>query len=131
MFPLQEYATSCGAICARIERKNGWQMAEYLGDRSPHAIQNFLSRAAWDAEKVRKALILCTKNHLLLPDEKGVIIVDETGFLKKGLHSDGVARQYSGTAGRIENSQIRVFLSLAGCCGRALIECELYAKRMV
>lgn len=117
------------ALLARVERKNGWQMAEYLGDKSPHAIQNFLSRAAWDARKVRDALIQYANNTLLSDGENGVLIVDETGFLKKGIHSAGVARQYSGTAGRIENSQIGVFLTLAGNKGRALIDCELYLSK--
>lgn len=117
------------ALLARIERKNGWQMAEYLGDKSPCAIQNFLSRAAWDDATVRDALVHYAKNHLLSAEEKGVLIVDETGFLKKGIHSAGVARQYSGTAGRIENSQIGVFLSLAGNKGRTLIDCELYLSK--
>lgn len=114
------------ALLARIERKNGWQMAEYLGDKSPHAIQNFLSRAAWDAGTVRNALMRYASEHLLAVDEGGVLIVDETGFLKKGSHSAGVARQYSGTAGRIENSQVGVFLTLAGSKGRALVDGELY-----
>ena len=117
------------ALFGRVERKNGWQMAEYLGDKSPHAIQNFLSRAAWDDSKVRDALVHYAKNHLLSAGEKGVLIVDETGFLKKGIHSAGVARQYSGTAGRIENSQIGVFLTLTGSKGRTLIDCELYLSK--
>lgn len=117
------------ALLARVERKNGWQMAEYLGDNSPHAIQNFLSRSAWDVTKVRDLLLQYAKNHLLSSDEGGVLIVDETGFLKKGKHSAGVARQYSGTAGRIENSQIGVFLTLAGNGGRTLVDCELYLPK--
>ena len=117
------------ALLARIERKNGWQMAEYLGDKSPHAIQNFLSRAAWDDGEVRATLMQYAKNHLLSADEGGVLIVDETGFLKKGKHSAGVARQYSGTAGRVENTQIGVFLTLAGSKGRTLVDCELYLPK--
>lgn len=116
-------------LLGRIERKNGWQMAEYLGDKSPHAIQNFLGRAAWDAGKVRTALMRYAKDHLVSPNEGGVLIVDETGFLKKGIHSAGVQRQYSGTAGRIENSQIGVFLTLVGSRGRALVDRELYLSR--
>lgn len=118
------------ALLGRIERKNGWQMAEYLGDKSPHAIQNFLSRAAWDSDKVRDTLMQYLKSHLLSGDERGVIIVDETGFLKKGSHSAGVSRQYSGTAGRIENSQIGVFLTLASNKGRALLDRELYLPKV-
>ena len=78
---------------------------------------------------VRDTLILYASKHLLLPDEAGVLIVDETGFLKKGVHSAGVARQYSGTAGRIENSQVGVFLTLAGSKGRCLIDRELYLSK--
>lgn len=116
-------------LLARIERKNGWQLAEYLGDSSPYAIQNFLGRAAWDASEARNALIQYVRKYLLAPDEGGILIVDETGFLKKGEHSAGVARQYSGTAGRIENSQVGVFLALAGSRGRCLIDRELYLSR--
>ncbi len=117
------------ALLSRVERKNGWQMAEYLGEKSPHAIQNFLSRAAWDDEKIRKTLMRYTRGHLLSEHEGGVLIVDETGFLKKGTHSVGVARQYSGTAGRVENSQVGVFLTLAGSKGRSLVDCELYLPK--
>ena len=116
-------------LLARMERKNGWQMAGYLGDKTPHAIQNFLSRAAWDDEKVRDKLINYAKKLLLSDDEKGVLIVDETGFLKKGIHSVGVARQYTGTAGRIENSQVGVFLTLAGSKGHMLVDCALYLSK--
>ena len=134
--PCFRYRTTraCGeryvrGLPGRVERKNGWQLAEYLGDKSPHAVQNFLARAAWDADVVRDTLILYASKHLLLPDEAGVLIVDETGFLKKGVHSAGVARQYSGTAGRIENSQVGVFLTLAGSKGRCLIDRELYLSK--
>lgn len=116
-------------LLARMERKNGWQMAEYLGDKTPYAIQNFLSRAVWEDEKIRAALMNYAKKQLLSDSENGVLIVDETGFLKKGIHSVGVARQYSGTAGRIENSQIGVFLTLAGSKGRTLVDCELYLSK--
>ena len=116
-------------LLGRIERKNGWQLAEYLGYKSPYAVQNFLARAVWDADRVRDALIIYASTHLLSPDEGGVLIIDETGFLKKGEYSAGVARQYSGTAGRIENSQIGVFLTLAGSNGRCLIDRELYLSK--
>ena len=104
-------------LLGRIERKDGWQMAEYLGDRYPYAIQHFLGRSSWDAGKVRDHLMRYAPRHILSPDEGGVLIVDETGFLKKGSHPVGVQRQYSGTAGRIENSQIGVFMTLAGSKG--------------
>ena len=116
-------------LLGQIERKNGWQMAEYLGDKSPCAIQNFLGRASWEAEKVRDTLMQYAPEHILSDNEGGVLIVDETGFLKKGIHSVGVQRQYSGTAGRIENSQVGVFMTLAGSRGHALIDRELYLSK--
>lgn len=116
-------------LLGRIERKNGWQMAEYLGDATPHPVQRLLDRAVWDADTVRDEILRYARAHLLSPDEGGVLIVDETGFLKKGEKSVGVQRQYSGTAGRIENSQIGVFLGLAGSGGRTLLDRELYLPK--
>ena len=81
------------------ERKNGWQLAEHLGDPTPDGVQHLLARADWDADAVRDDLLTYVAEHLGDPD--GVLVVDETGFLKKGTKSCGVARQYSGTAGRI------------------------------
>lgn len=109
-----------------IERKNGWQLAEFTGDVDPYAIQNFLYRATWDVGMMRDKLSVAARETLLCDDEKGVLIIDETGFLKQGDCSAGVKRQYSGTAGRIENSQVGVFLGLAGSKGRVLIDRELY-----
>ena len=113
-------------LLGRMHRKNAWQLAEYLGDATPHGLQRLLDRATWNADAVRDELIHYSGEHLLGPDEAGTLIVDETGFLKKGQKSVGVQRQYSGTAGRIENCQIGVFLTLAGSGGRALIDRELY-----
>jgi SRSO17 transposase len=107
-----------------LERKNGWQLAEAAGDVSPAAMQDFLSRTRWDAEAVRDDLQDYVVEHL--GDEKAVLVVDESGFLKKGTCSVGVKRQYSGTAGRIENCQVAVFLGYASCHGRALIDRALY-----
>jgi SRSO17 transposase len=112
-----------------VQRKNGWQLAEYVGDATPHAIQRLLDRASWDADEVRDALMCYARAHLLTEGDHGVLIVDETGFLKKGDKSVGVQRQYSGTAGRIENCQVGVFLALAGVRGRALIDRELYLPK--
>lgn len=84
-----------------VERKNGWQLAEAAGDATPAAIQHLLGRAVWDADAVRDDLRTYVVRHL--GDPRAVLVVDETGFLKKGCHSVGVQRQYSGTAGRIEN----------------------------
>lgn len=116
-------------LLGRMERKNSWQLAEYLGDETPHGIQRLLHRASWDAAEVRDELVRYVRQNLLSPNEAGVLIVDETGFLKKGDKSAGVQRQYSGTAGRIENCQIGVFLALASANGRALIDRELYLPK--
>src|SRR5215207_11372027 len=113
-------------LLGRVERKNGWQVAEYLGDEKPYGVQRLLGRASWDAGAVRDEVRRYAAEHLLDGGEGGVLVVDETGFLKKGEKSAGVQRQYSGTAGRIENCQVGVFLALAGSRGRALVDRELY-----
>jgi SRSO17 transposase len=110
-----------------IERKNGWQLAEAAAHRSPYSVQHLLDRAHWDCDAVRDDLVDYIAQEL--GDEDGILVVDETGFLKKGVHSAGVQRQYSGTAGRIENCQIGVFLSYASRHGRALMDRELYMSR--
>ncbi|QDV39327.1 IS701 family transposase [Tautonia plasticadhaerens] len=107
-----------------VERKNGWQLAEHAGDDRPYGVQHLLSRADWDPDAVRDDLRSNVAEHLGHPD--GVLIVDETGFLKKGTKSVGVRRQYSGTAGRIENCQVGVFLAHATPKGRAFLDGELY-----
>jgi SRSO17 transposase len=109
-----------------VQRKNSWQVAEHVGDATPHGLQRLLGRARWDADALRDEVRDYASAHLLAKDEAGVLIVDETGFLKKGEKSVGVQRQYSGTAGRIENCQIGVFLALCGSRGRALIDRGLY-----
>jgi SRSO17 transposase len=105
-------------------RKTGWQLAEQAGLARPYRMQSLLGRGSWSAEvlrdKVREEVIST------LGDPNGVLVVDETGFLKKGTHSVGVARQYSGTAGRIENCQVGVFLAYASRLGQALIDRRLY-----
>jgi SRSO17 transposase len=111
-------------LLAPLERKNGWQLAEAAGDISPAAMQDFLTRTRWDADAVRDDLQDYVVEHL--GDEKAVLVLDETGFVKKGTHSVGVKRQYSGTAGRIENCQVAVFLGYASRQGRALIDRALY-----
>jgi SRSO17 transposase len=113
-------------LLGRVERKNGWQLAEYLGDATPYGVQRLLGRASWDADAVRDEVRRYAADHLLAPGEGGALVVDETGFLKKGSKSAGVQRQYSGTAGRVENCQVGVFLALAGSRGRALVDRELY-----
>ena len=109
-------------LLSAAERKNSWQLAEQAGDRTPDGMQDFLSRVHWEAELVRDDLRAYVAAHL--GDEQAVL--DESGFLKKGDKSCGVQRQYSGTAGRIENCQIGVFLSYASRHGQALIDRALY-----
>ena len=110
-----------------VERKNGWQLAEHVGHRHPRTIQRVLDRSAWDADAVRDDL--CEQVIAALGDEDGVLVIDATGFVKKGTKSCGVARQYSGTAGRIENCQVGVFLGYASAKGRAGIDRALYLPR--
>ena len=114
-------------LLAPLERKNGWQLAEAAGDAAPDRMQRLLNNARWDARQVRDDLRGYVVEHL--GDPGGVLIVDETGFLKKGTKSAGVQRQYSGTAGRVENCQLGVFLAYASPAGRALIDAELYLPR--
>jgi SRSO17 transposase len=115
------------ALLGDAERKNGWQLAEQLGAPTPDGVQHLLARAHWDADAVRDDLVDYVFQNLGSPD--GVLVVDETGFLKKGTQSCGVARQYSGTAGRIENSQVGVFLAYASSEGHALIARSLYLPK--
>jgi SRSO17 transposase len=111
-------------LLSGIERKTGWQLAERAGDARPWGIQNVLGRDRWDAEAMGD--LVRTEVMTGLGDAAGVLVVDETGFVKKGEHSVGVARQYSGTAGRIENCQVGVFLAYASRFGQALIDRRLY-----
>ena len=113
--PRQRAAGYIRGLLGNAERKNGWQLAEHLGDPTPDGVQHLLARADWDADAVRDDLLGYVREHLGHPD--GVLVVDETGFLKKGTKSVGVARQYSGTAGRIENCQVGVFLGYATRAG--------------
>ena len=97
------------ALISPIERKNGWQIAEHIGNATPDGVQRLLATAHWDADKVRDDLQTCVVEHLGHPD--AVLIIDETGFLKQGTTSVGVNRQYGGTAGKRENCQVGVFLA--------------------
>ncbi len=114
-------------LLAPVERRNGWQLAERLGERTPDGVQRRLRTARWDAEAVRDDLRAYVVAHL--GDAEAVLVVDETGFLKKGTKSVGVARQYSGTAGRIENCQVGVFLAYAAPNGRAFLDRALYLPK--
>ena len=107
-------------LLASVERKNGWQMAEELGEANAHGVQRLLEEADWDEEAVRDELRTYVIEQVGEPD--GILVVDETGFVKKGKKSAGVARQYSGTAGRRENSQVGVFLLYASSKGAAFID---------
>jgi len=111
-------------LLASVDRKNGWQMAEELGEANAHGVQRLLQEADWDEQAVRDELRTYVMEQLA--DEQGVLVVDETGFLKKGKKSAGVARQYSGTAGRRENCQVGVFLLYASPKGAAFIDQALY-----
>src|ERR687894_2574622 len=122
--PRRRVRTYLQGLLAPIQRKNGWQLAEAAGDRTPDGVQDFLARMRWDADLVRDAL----RAYVVKPlgDPGAALVRDETGFVKKGTRSVGVQRQYSGTAGRIETCQIGVFLGYAGRHGHALIDRALY-----
>jgi len=111
-------------LLSPVERKNGWQLAEVNGDATPYGLQPLLGRARWDVAAVRDALRAYLVQYL--GDPHAVLVLDETGFLKKGQQSAGGARQYSGTAGRVENCQIGVFLAYASVHGHALLDRALY-----
>ncbi len=111
-------------LLSPVERKNGWQLAERAGEATPYGMQRLLAGAKWEADAVRDDLRTYSVEHF--GDEQAVLVIDETGFLKQGTHSVGVKRQYSGTAGRIENCQIGVFLTYASPDGHVLLDRELY-----
>uniref|UniRef100_UPI0038B85D5E IS701 family transposase n=1 Tax=Catenuloplanes japonicus TaxID=33876 RepID=UPI0038B85D5E len=111
-------------LLAPLERCNGWTIAEHAGRRSPNAVQEMLYSPCWDPDLVRDDVRDYLVGHLGEPS--GVLIADDTGFIKKGVRSAGVQRQYTGTAGKVENCQIGTFLAYATSRGRALIDRELY-----
>jgi SRSO17 transposase len=111
-------------LLADLPRKNCWTIAEHAGDPSPDGMQHLLARAAWDHDGVRDDLRAYLVEHLGDPD--GVLVVDETGDLKKGTQTVGVQRQYTGTAGRVENAQVAVLLVSASLAGHGVIDRELY-----
>ena len=114
-------------LLAGLPRKNCWTIAEHAGDATPDGMQHLLARARWDADGVRDDLRSFVIEHLGDPD--AVLVADETGDLKKGAATAGVQRQYTGTAGRIENAQVAVYLGYAAPAGHALIDRELYLPR--
>src|SRR5215212_9592727 len=115
-------------LLGRVERKNGWQMAEAIGERDPQGVQRLLNSARWDADAVRDDLRDYVVEHLA-EEATGVLIVDETGFLKKGEKSVGVGRQYTGTAGETVNCQVGVFLAYSSEKGAAFLDRALYLPR--
>jgi SRSO17 transposase len=116
----------CGLL-ADLPRKNCWTIAEHAGDPNPDGMQHLLARAVWDHDAVRDDVRAYVVEHL--GDPEAVLVADETGDLKKGTTTVGVKRQYTGTAGRIENAQVAVYLVYASSAGHALIDRDLYLPR--
>jgi SRSO17 transposase len=114
-------------LMSRLPRKNCWTLAEHGGEASPAGLQHLMSRASWDHDGVRDDI----RDYVVagLGDENAVLVVDETGDLKKGTATVGVQRQYTGTAGRVENAQVAVYLTYATDAGHAFIDRELYVPR--
>jgi SRSO17 transposase len=115
-------------LLERVERKNGWQLAETIGEAGPRGVQRLLSAATWDAEEVRDDLRAYVVDHLG-DAASGVLILDDTGFVKKGDKSCGVGRQYTGTVGDTANAQVGVFLAYASKHGAAFVDRALYLPR--
>jgi SRSO17 transposase len=118
----QRVIASVRGLLSEAERQNSWQVAEACGDPTPYGFQYLLARADWDADMVRDELHPDITHHL--GDPHGVLVLDETGFVKKGRHAAGVARQYTGTVGKGENCHIGVFLGYARPLGHALLDRE-------
>jgi SRSO17 transposase len=125
--PLRHAAGLMQGMLAGLERKNCWTIAEHRGQASPAGLQHLLARAKWDADGVRDDLRGYVVDHF--GDPAAVLVVDETGDLKKGGHTVGVQRQYTGTAGRIENAQVAVYLTYAARRGHAFVDRALYLPR--
>jgi SRSO17 transposase len=115
-------------LLERVERKNGWQLAEAIGEVAPRGVQRLLSAATWDADAVRDDLRAYVVEHLGDP-ASGVLIIDDTGFVKNGVKSCGVGRQYTGTVGTTANAQVGVFLAYASQKGAAFLDRALYLPR--
>jgi len=114
-------------LLAELPRTNCWTIAEHVGEASPYGLQHLLGRAVWDADAVRDDV----RGYVVeqLADPQAVLVVDETGDLKKGTTTVGVQRQYTGTAGRTENAQVTVWLTYASRVGHGLIDRALYLPR--
>ena len=115
------------ALLGREGPKNCWTLAQQAGEARPWGMQHLLARAAWDTDAVTNELRGFVVEHLGATD--AVLVVDETGDLKKGRHTVGVQRQYTGIAGRIENAQVGVYLGYATRRGHAMVDRELYLPR--
>lgn len=122
--PRAQAALYLRGLMAPVQRKNGWQLAEAMGDGDPQKMQRLLYQASWDVDAVRDELQRFVIERFGAPD--GIGVIDDTGFLKKGVKSVGVARQYSGTAGKIENCQIGVFLTYTTVKGHTFLDRRLY-----
>jgi SRSO17 transposase len=125
--PLRHAGELMAGMVSGLDRKNCWTIAEHRGAVTPDGLQHLLARASWDADEVRDDL----RDYVVdaFGDRSAILVVDETGDVKKGIHSVGVQRQYSGTAGRIENSQVAVYLTYAAPRGHALIDRALYLPK--
>jgi SRSO17 transposase len=123
--PREQAVKYMRALMAPVARKNGWQIAEAIGDKTPDATQRLLYQVKWNADAARDELQPFVVE-TLGDEEEGIGVVDETGFLKKGTKSAGVKRQYTGTAGKTENCQIGVFLAYATPKGQTFLDRRLY-----
>ncbi len=126
--PRQRALAHLKGLLGSVERKNGWQLAEYSGDATPDGVQRLPATYRWDADAVRDDLREYVVEHL--GDPEAAPVVDETGFLKQGRKSVGVQRQYSGTAGKVENCRIGVFLAYGSKGGRTFLDRELYLPQV-
>ncbi len=124
--PLRHAGSMMVGLLSGLDRKNCWSIAEHRGDATPHGLRQLLSRAKWDAEAVRDDLPGYVNEAFGDPD--AIIAVDETGDAKEGTATVGVQRQHTGTAGRIENAQVAVYLTYIGVRGHALIDRNLYCR---
>jgi SRSO17 transposase len=125
--PRRRVGSYVRGLLAGLERRNGWTLSEHAGAVSPDGMQRLLRTAGWDVDGVRDDVRGYVLEHLGDP-ASGVFVVDDTGFVKKGVRSAGVARQSTGTTGKVDNCQIGVFLAYASKHGRALVDRELYLR---
>ena len=125
--PLRHATGLAQGLVSGLDRKNCWTIAEHRGQATPEGLQHLLARAKWDADAVRDDLRGYVVDHF--GDSEAILVVDETGDVKKGMHSVGVQRQYTGTAGRIENAQVAVYLTYAAPRGHAFIDRALYLPK--